>query len=187
MYDPEVEIQRAVATCKTKHECIIMICGTLLGTLAQITGKPYDPDGQDPNEWPRLLVAEMKRVYAMEDRPPAMTEWFQSAGSTLVEMRSIHGLTAPNWTFTAPADDRLVVVVEWCADRDIEATACSRRFFAKQTPYTASRESASSTGFLVSAMKLFIVSATTPGDAPCSRTHTRPRPELHFGSQVIVG
>jgi hypothetical protein len=94
MFDPAVEIQRALDVCETKHETIIMICGLLLGARAKASGEPFVPE--DPNQWPGRLVAEMRRVHAIPDRPQALTEWFQCAGATLVEMRRIHGLTAPS-------------------------------------------------------------------------------------------
>ena len=94
MFDPEKEIQRALDVCETKQEAMVLMCGLLLGLRAKLAGEPFAPG--DPNGWPRRLVAEMQRVAAIANKPTELTGWFQEAGRTLVEIRRIHGLTAPS-------------------------------------------------------------------------------------------
>ncbi len=95
MVDVHAALERAFDTCENEHEVLIMIAGVLLATLWRINGSAA-PEESDPNKWPALLVAEMKRVYAIPNRPPALTEWFQGAGQTLVELRRVYNLTAPS-------------------------------------------------------------------------------------------
>jgi len=96
MVDAEAAVRRALETCENKHEVMIVICGFLLGMLAEISDEPNTAEEPDPNKWAHRLVAEMRRVDAIPNRPDPLTRWFQLAGHTLVEMRRIHGLTSPS-------------------------------------------------------------------------------------------